>query len=119
MFGFRREKPGSAEPVKPPCNHKWKDFDWYLTYDIIGRSLKYQIYEPYVCIHCKKRKDISLESGTATTSSYKDALETLNIIKERYPKIKDRAIVEDEINDAQLVDREYLKYASMVMGVKL
>ena len=51
--------------------------------------------------------------------SNQEAWELLDDVRKKYPKIKDRAFVEDEINDMQLVDREYIKYASMVLGSRL
>lgn len=113
----KRHNTSIPEPVSPlPCEHKWKDFDWYLIYNIDGRLLDYTIYEPYVCIHCKERKDIALEHKNIYFDSNKAAYIYIETLNEQYPNIKSRAIVEDEINDAQLVDREYLKIAEWLHG---
>lgn len=99
------------------CQHKWRDYDWILLYHTsnAGKNFCYEIVEPYVCIHCGKRKDVTLENGViavgdATSNSIYENL------KKQYPKIKDRPIVEDEINDAILVDREYLRIADYLRG---
>lgn len=118
MFWKRNKPTDNAEPVKHKCDHKWKDFDWYMDFTIEGKALKYKICEPYVCIHCKLRKDIVLEQYTIWASSNASAWEQVEELRQKYPKIKGRAIIEDEINDTQLIDREYLKYATMFMGVK-
>ena len=46
---------------EPKCRHTWKDFPWYLksTYYSGQSSYDIAIYEPYVCILCKERKDKS------------------------------------------------------------
>ena len=120
MF-WRKKKQTQSQlpnlPVAQPCNHKWEDFDWYIDFNINGKNLDYTIYEPYVCIHCKQRKDIILEGPRSSTfDSNKAAWDKLEKLKLRYPEIKDRAIVEDEIHDAQLVDREYIKIAKWLQG---
>lgn len=123
MSLFRRKQKENTPPQIPPpkeCNHKWKDFDWYIDFKIYQHTLNYTIYEPYVCIHCKERKDVALErENVKGFNSNKEALEYVGSIINKYPKIKDRAIIEDEIHDTQLIDREYLKYAAIVMGVKI
>lgn len=120
MFGRKKKSTQSQLPNQPvvlPCNHKWEDFDWYINFSVNGKTLEYAIFEPYVCIHCKERKDVILEGTTSITASSNEAAwSELEKIKSRYPKIKDRAIVEDEINDAQLVDREYIRIAKWLQG---
>ena len=120
-FRKKRETREAPDETQTPreCDHKWVDFDWYMTSDVDGRYVSYNIYEPYVCIHCKARKDVELDSESFTMPSNQEAWELLDDVRKKYPKIKDRAFVEDEINDMQLVDREYIKYASMVLGSRL
>lgn len=108
-------------PVRPVCAHKWQDFDWYLewekTSDGAGLCIaKYSIIEPYVCIHCKERMDKVLESRKLSQCTSQQADAFLRDVREHYPQIKDRPVVEDEIADMQLVDRDYLRIARMVMG---
>lgn len=122
---FSRPEP---KPVAPPprvCQHKWTDVRdddgnemWYMVVYTNGCKLDYTIKEPYVCIHCKERKDVPLESKTITYKSKDGLSEGLATIMQKYPQIKDRAIVEDAVNDMQLIDRNYLRIAAQVMGVK-
>lgn len=114
-FWSKKKKKEPSEPVKiPECDHKWKDFKWYLVMeeDGFGRA-DIHIIEPYVCIHCKKRKDVKLQSWY-NVSHPKKLCET--ITSNLGDKIEVRAIIEDEINDMTLVDREYLKWADYVAG---
>ena len=108
-------------PVQPVCTHKWQDFDWYLEWEKIsdGAGLctaKYSIIEPYVCIHCKERMNRVLESRSLSQCTSQQADAFLRDVRRHYPQIKDRPVVEDEIADMQLVDRNYLRIAGMVMG---
>ena len=119
-----RRKPGTPQPPIRECDHKWTDIKidgdecWYIDFTIDGRNIDYSIYEPYVCIHCKKRKDVCIESEVYHEDSNKSAWKRYRDIRELYPQIKERAVVEDAVNDLQLVDRDYLRIAANVMGVK-
>jgi len=125
--------PWGNKPVQEPprpisivkaCEHKWKDFDWYLPTNIEKISqykyvLRYSMVEPYVCIHCHERKNITLESSSITFAgqdAYRDLNKFIESLTQRYPKIKDRAVVEDAVNDEQLVDREYIRIAEWLRG---
>lgn len=114
--------PQLQSPPKRVCDHKWTDVQdesgdcWYMEYDIEDRTLSYAIYQPYVCIHCKARKDVLMESSNVSFSKKSEAWEELQEVEKRYPQIRPRALVEDKINDFQLVDRDYLRYASLVIG---
>ena len=47
--------------------------------------------------------------------SYENALNEYDKLQEQYKEhLKDRALLEDEIADMQLVDREYLKIIDML-----
>ena len=126
IFGRKKNnplpKPQPESPPKKVCDHKWTDIQdedgdcWYIEYDIDGKTLTYTIYQPYVCIHCKARKDVVMEGSTVSFSKQSEAWDELNEIKKRYPQIRLRALVEDKINDFQLIDRDYLRYASLVIG---
>ncbi len=117
-----QRKPQPESPPKKVCDHKWTDIQdengdcWYMEYDVNDRTFSYAIYQPYVCIHCKARKDILLENRVITCKRNSEAFEKLDEVKKQYPQIRPRAIVEDKINDFQLVDRDYLHYASLVIG---
>lgn len=76
--------------------------------------------EPYVCIFCKKRKEIVLENFTLVEINKVKTDDTLNRFKEKYKSfVRDRAIVEDEINDFQLVDREALAIVENLLHPKI
>ena len=62
---FKRKEPEPEiiiQELPKECSHKWRDFPWYMEYDYDTNtgSLKVGIYEPYVCIHCKKRENVTL-----------------------------------------------------------
>ena len=102
---------------QPKCVHKWRDFDWYLEFDSSKKNrFKYTIIEPYVCIHCGARKNVTLESGTMCLDDGDTTSSVLEDFNDQYPRIKPKAIVEDEINDSILVDREYLRIADYLSG---
>lgn len=103
----------SATPPQPPkeCQHKYKDFSWYLinSYDGTG-YFHCEIVEPYVCVYCKKRINKTLEEYQRHHFSANEAIEFVEKLHEQFPdKIKPKAVVEDEINDFILVDRDFLK----------
>ena len=113
-MGFFKKKPSPKH-----CNHKWKDFKWYIeaTYYSSDNSFNIKIIEPYVCIYCKERKNIILREIKATHCSKAEADNTYNNLLKRYEKnIEDRAIIEDKINDMTLVDREYLELYDKVVN---
>ena len=103
MFGFFKKK---NEPKV--CNHKWKDFPWYSLYGCENGKYYFNIYEPYVCIKCKERRDELLMRMNCTTSEERDR--KLEEYHEKYKnKLLDLVEVEDMVKDEQLVDRDYLK----------
>lgn len=106
------------KPIELKCQHRWRDYDWYLLYETSknGMLFKYEIVEPYVCIHCGERKNVSLEKGTIELQNGETCESIQMKFMKRYPKLKDKPVVEDEINDAILVDREYLRIADYLRG---
>lgn len=120
-----KQKVEQKEPIVSPCSHHWKDFNWYInaTYNFspVGYVNGYkrkpygilEIVEPYVCIHCKERKNVILDRFETAPMTYERFLEEYKHLMnhEFKDKIKPRALVEDEIHDFQLVDTEYLKFA--------
>ena len=113
MGWFSRRKQVEEQPViePAPCRHKWKDFKWYIDIKFDNSYTKYSygiyIYEPYVCVHCKERKDVKL--SVQWFPSKEKAREYLEEIVKRYEGyLEDKPIIEDAIHDMQLVDREYL-----------
>lgn len=118
-FWNKKKKTSDSTSISTPstsiqCRHKWKDFPWYYegVYYSDTHKLDAKIIEPYVCIHCKKRKDIVLKNHQRIDISYDEANEFIEQWIEKYKDhMEDRAIVEDMIHDMQLVDREYLAIA--------
>lgn len=119
MF-FNRKKNRNSPLPSPPCNHKWKDFPWYIDAVLYGGSeLHVKIVEPYVCIYCKKRKDVILKEQTHLNYTVSKAYDFILSLEEKYKDfIKDEAVVNDMINDMILVDREYLRLYEEVVNNK-
>lgn len=112
-MAFWNKKKKTTPVIPSPCRHKWMDFPWYYEakYTKDTKFFRAKIIEPYVCIHCKERKNIVLKE-ISNYISIKDANDILESWKKTYKdKMQDKAIVEDMINDMQLVDREYLAIA--------
>lgn len=105
---------------KVECDHKFRDYNWYLKYKVGyingKRKFSYTIYEPYVCVKCGERKDIELESAEVDCFEGFDLKGTLDAIQKAYPKIRPLAEIEDEIGDDIRVDHEYLKWHDFVTG---
>ena len=109
MFGLKKKKVN-----KIVCNHKWKDFSWYITVeDKVTRSCV-RVYEPYVCIHCKERRDEVIFERWYTWDNERDA--SIKALQKKYSQIKPIIEVNDEIADFQLVDREYLAIAGVLQN---
>lgn len=127
MFGWNKKYIGET-PVQPmiperprECDHKWKDFSWYdsTTYYEDNKVIRVDIYEPYVCCKCGKRDNRLLERVDIYAENYQEACAKVESFLEKYKDcMKPRAFLEDEINDFQLVDREYLKFRDIVLGYK-
>ena len=101
--------PYKKKPIETVCHHKFKDFDWYISreYNCCNGNYKIKVCEPYVCIKCHYREDIELHIiyGSGYDAYKKDT----EIVKKMYEKkIKPKAIIEDEINDMLMVDKDYL-----------
>lgn len=110
--------PVRQEPPKPPpCAHKWRDCEyWYMEYEWNASVFKYKIFEPYVCIYCKRRDDKALESGTEPITSSRSADDIIQWLYDRFPAIRPRAVVEDAVNDMIMVDREHLRMVDILHG---
>lgn len=99
---------------KKQCEHKLRDFDWYLsiyeTNDFGGqKDYTIRVIEPYVCILCGKRDDITLATYHVLGYESDRNRKIAEIKAELGEKIKPRAIVEDAVYDAINVDKEYVK----------
>lgn len=112
MFSFLKKKSKSKV-----CNHKWKDFPWYLAISYYDTERYYsspdyrytlKVVEPYVCIKCKDRRDEVLMTYESNSREKRDA--KVKELQQTYPdKIRPIVEIEDMVKDEQLVDREYLK----------
>ena len=114
FFNWNNKKKEKQKPIAIKCEHKWKDFPWYVSamYCEDTGNFELKIIEPYVCIHCKERKDVVLHSISRANYSWKDAVKLLEECDEKYGEYcEERPIVEDMIHDMQLVDSQYLKIA--------
>ena len=50
FFNRNKNKNKNPPPSPPPCNHKWKDFPWYINSTLFDNSkLLVENIEPYVC----------------------------------------------------------------------
>lgn len=104
-------------PVEFKCSHIWKPFPWYEIYDYDDDEylLKIAIYKPYVCIHCKERKDELLQTATAKCYSYASVKECNEKYISRFAdKLLPVAVVEEMVADMKLVDREKLRIAEQL-----
>jgi len=128
MWPFKKPKQiNELKPLKPSCpssskcDHKYREFDWYIesSFSVVGHkrgeevgNLDTRIYKPYVCIHCKHRKNVVLKEMTRVGVTWREALEENSVLaKSHADKIRPKPEVEEEIADFQLIDREYLKIA--------
>lgn len=104
-------------PVEFKCSHIWKPFPWYEIYDYDDDEylLKIAIYKPYVCIHCKERKDELLQTATAKCYSYASVKGCHDEYVSRFAdKLLPVAVVEEMVADMKLVDREKLRIAEQL-----
>lgn len=124
IFKKRKESQSEAPPLPvPECIHTWKDFPWYITEKWEENEMyqKYHnemfnkgtltliLYEPYVCAHCHKRKDIKLSHCVHENVPYELKDTVIKQFTEKYKDyIQPVAVVEDMINDFIYVDREKL-----------
>lgn len=138
MWPFRKKKNDTEIMTIPevvmepaPCKHKWKDFDWYVTWNykphydrIEERRLPYgelsiKVYEPYVCIWCKERHDKLLRSIDFDKIDEQEAKERFDSILKN-PHVRPREEIEDEIEDMKHdIDREYLAIVETVCPHRL
>lgn len=105
---FKRFRRPDPPPAPPECQHKWRDFDWYMETRWFNNYLTIQITEPYVCVACKKRKDVVLMRKEHACKLKEAAAIIAEYEKVYADRIRDKVTVEDEVNDAILVDREFI-----------
>jgi hypothetical protein len=110
MCLFFKRKNSSESAVQKTCHHLWKDFPLYYkaSYYIDKELFDGTIYAPYVCVHCKERKNIVLYHQN-TKCTLDQANEYIHSWKEEYRDyIQDSTLVEKSIADMQLLDTEKL-----------
>ena len=114
---FRKKKVAPErvpERIKSPCElfgHTWKDFPAYMiaNWKSSIREGTVSIVEPYVCLCCKERKDITLFDGEYSCAKQSNFQEIVDFIYNKHKAIlQPQHIVEDMINDTIYVDREKL-----------
>lgn len=119
-FWDKKKKQEQDKKVTPPeCHHHWKDFPWYIKSEYSQNGyFSFHVYEPYVCIYCKKRQDKLLYEFDTFFPDVKKAHKFVNEFEEEHKdRLQDQVITEDEIADMQLVDREYLEiYEALKSG---
>lgn len=115
LFFKNKNKKDTKEMKEVQCCHKYKDFPWYIETNIYHydtrKIIDYEInlIEPYVCVKCHDRKNITLNTMNGKRTTYEKYLQQLQAVQEKYKdKIKERPEIEDMINDMIFVDREYL-----------
>ena len=101
------------------------DFHWYIEGEYRAHPpgmFSIRIIEPYVCVWCGDRKNQVLQEivREGNMASKSEMVEVTKSLMDTYgDKIRPRAFVEDEINDMQLVDRDYLRALALIHPEKL
>lgn len=122
---FNRKKKKEVPAVESPVfisahEHTWKDMPWYMGvhYSGTNKTAGYKIVEPYICVTCGKRKDITLEEEDYSNINAEDREVIFNRVRECYKDyLKPRAIVEDMINNIILVkDPQRLEMLEKMLG---
>ena len=108
------------EIPKLPHEHTWKDMPWYMdiAYSEQDRTANYEIIEPYICITCGERKNITLEERSWRGITPEAREKFYQKVRNRYKKyLKPRAVVEDMINNIILVkDAQRLNMIEKMYG---
>lgn len=117
----------AIKPISiPPCTHTWLDFPWYLQHSFDNDSNSpakgisiLEIYEPYVCVHCQKRKDVKLYRERQTSMTLENHLKKMEQWNELYKDhLKPKPVVEDMINDAIMVDKGKIAIVAKLRGIE-
>ena len=111
----------TTTPTKPACSHKYRDFHWYVEGTVYSTNFNMKLVEPYVCVWCGHRKNIVLQEFYQECQNPRHEMVeiTKSLIDTYGDRIQPRALVEDEINDMQLVDRDYLRALAVIHPEKL
>lgn len=114
FWGRKKQEP-QVQPVKRECQHKYRDFPWYIECQVYGNhTFEVRVVEPYVCVWCGHRKDVTLQEFSKYGGN-KEARQAITGLMQEYgDHIQARAFIENDIHDMQLVDRDYLRALAIV-----
>ena len=116
---FKRKKPVAPPPapkIKTPCelgHHMYRDFPPYAIWSWEGNNHygEVSIIEIYCCTLCGKIEKKELDGRTWNNCSKKEFDSNKGEFLQQYADIiKPKGIVMDMVHDAQLVDRQKLKF---------
>lgn len=126
MWPFKKKKKKEEQkqefPVIPEVSHThvFKDMPWYMKvyYNGTSKTAGYEIIEPYICITCGERKNITLEKEDYSNIDVEKREAIFEHVRNEYKKyLKPRAVVEDMINNILLVkDPERLAMVEEMRG---
>jgi len=118
-FGKKKETEFKLPEVKHL--HTWKDMPWYMEtgYNGSNKTASYMIIEPYICISCGERKNVTLERQDWSNISAEEREKIYSKVRNKYRKyLKPRAVVEDMINNILLVqDAHKLEMLETMRGL--
>ena len=101
--------------------HTWKDMPWYIerTFDASENIGECKIIEPYICIVCGARKDVTLETYVWKDLHVAQRDLRVQAIMEKYKDyLRPKAVVEDMIHNILLVkDVHHLHMMEEKMGL--
>lgn len=124
MFWFKKKKDIKQEDFQlpeMPHEHTWKDMPWYMKvyYNGTSKTAGYEIIEPYICVTCGERKNVTLEKEDYSNIGVEERENIFKRVRIRYKKyLKPRAVVEDMINNILLVkDPERLAMLEEMRGI--
>ena len=113
------EKDPVVEIPIPKCFHTWKDFPAYIKEKYENGKSILEVVEPYICVHCKERENVSLYTETETGLSRSEHDKKREDWEYKYRKIlQPRIIVEDMINDEIRLDPIKLAIIEKLRGAK-
>ena len=120
---FNRKKNKTVDEFiipEVPHEHTWKDMPWYMKvyYNGTYKTAGYEIIEPYICVTCGERKNVTLEKEDYSNIGVEERENIFKKVRIRYKKyLKPRAVVEDMINNIILVkDPERLAMLEEMRG---
>ena len=101
---------------KKECQHKYKDFDWYITsnYYIDSHILKVRIIEPYVCIFCGNRIDKELHAYE-TLCNREEINEKVEVLQVKEKELKEAWNKEKHINDDIKLKKSEIEKAKFLL----